>query len=627
MAVCSGCTGGSSTVNHSDTTCIHLTGDGSLGDPLVATQQIDPTGDNENCINCGPSGLRLVIDPDGSNGLSCGPAGLFAASGGSSTCAQKTIFTVATSGPVGFGADLGTQEPFRSCADFLGDGTNDEVAVQAAVDAAAYVVAGVFPLFLEVQMLNGVYVFSNPVDTKSIPIKGIPNGSTSPATLIYNNIIYGGAGNRLFNNNPFAVFGSPGGMRLQHIGINAGGAAALRWVHAGAGGAQAMYLDDVFIQPLGTSGADPGFIVTDNIGVLDFKNVSFSFGTTRFLHSTSTLSATTVYIKDSIIGSAEYAIFRSGANGVGTSLIHDNYFEGALYFEDTVLIHDNDIRCQNASGISAAIHLVGANNFLIRNNLITNSSVHGILIDGPGGDVSDSGSIVGNRINTWGTSAVNTYDGIIVQNNVQYLYIAGNIIQNLGFTPRYHINLSTSTVLEATVHNNRLRRAGTASMTGYFNDVGTRTMVDLGDHIIRKPSNQTVTSSNVLVSDTALFHRAYGVGEIWELEFVVFYDGSTTGDIKFGLSVPTGATFRMGVHALGAGAAADTFDLRSIAYTTGTFDFGAIGAGTVTMAIIKAMVIIAGTGGDITLQWAQQTADATATTVFANSYMKVRQVR
>jgi len=54
--------------------------------------------------------------------------------------------------------------------------------------------------------------------------------------------------------------------------------------------------------------------------------------------------------------------------------------------------------------------------------------------------------------------------------------------------------------------------------------------------------------------------------------------------------------------------------------------YGAAGVGVKTGATISGILITSATGGTFALKWAQGTSDPGATTLFANSYMRLRQI-
>lgn len=130
--------------------------------------------------NCGCSltvsnpdpSLTLTLLGDGSAANQWILSGV-ASGGGGGSCNQKTVYTVATVGTTlsgVFGLDVATPEPFRSCADFIGDGVNDNVAIQAAFDAAAPVSPGT-PAD-KVLLLPGFFRLTATMDLKGVGLSG-----------------------------------------------------------------------------------------------------------------------------------------------------------------------------------------------------------------------------------------------------------------------------------------------------------------------------------------------------------------------------------------------------------------------------------------------------------------------
>lgn len=131
---------------------------------------------------------------------------------------------------------------------------------------------------------------------------------------------------------------------------------------------------------------------------------------------------------------------------------------------------------------------------------------------------------------------------------------------------------------------------------------------------IRKTNTQTVNNSATLVDDSVL-KIPIGKNEVLRFAFTIFYNSNTTADFKFTFVGPSGATGRIAVGArtltdgsIGGGGA---FALAG-AVTCGGLGFEASIVGTVTIANGT-------TPGNVQLQWAQNTADASNTTVLANS--------
>ena len=139
-----------------------------------------------------------------------------------------------------------------------------------------------------------------------------------------------------------------------------------------------------------------------------------------------------------------------------------------------------------------------------------------------------------------------------------------------------------------------------------------------GPHlIVRKPSDESVTSSTALQDDNHLILPVLA-NEVWKLNLEVIYSASTTGDFKFGFTFPTGG--RLDVQMLGLQSA--VVHLGGFSVTTspsGTDNFDGLGSTAHFPLPIWGIYTNGANAGNLTLQWAQQASDATATTVYANS--------
>lgn len=146
----------------------------------------------------------------------------------------------------------------------------------------------------------------------------------------------------------------------------------------------------------------------------------------------------------------------------------------------------------------------------------------------------------------------------------------------------------------------------------------------------RKASDEAVTNSTTFQDDDALLF-AVGANETWVFEFVCFVNGPTAADWKAQLSVPAGVS---------GGAAGTDGPAFSVTDNNGSGSWAAIGGtsfgpftflglgGTTkpTMLLFKGVILNGATAGNVTLQWAQNSANATAVTVMANSYVVATRV-
>jgi len=139
--------------------------------------------------------------------------------------------------------------------------------------------------------------------------------------------------------------------------------------------------------------------------------------------------------------------------------------------------------------------------------------------------------------------------------------------------------------------------------------------------LARKSADETVNNSSTLQNDDHLFF-AIGASEVWFVQAYLLLDSCTTPDIKFGWTGPGCATMTWGFTA------ADN-SLPSWIGTTGTppaplaiggtVNIPGSGAGTITIVSLTGIAAGGGTAGNIQLQWAQNTLNASDTKVRQNS--------
>lgn len=136
-----------------------------------------------------------------------------------------------------------------------------------------------------------------------------------------------------------------------------------------------------------------------------------------------------------------------------------------------------------------------------------------------------------------------------------------------------------------------------------------------------KPSDQSVTSSTVLVNDTALF-AAVVASATYDFMLYLDFEGGTlnASDLKFQLTVPAGAALRaQRIYTTTAGAASVSNTITDGVTTVA----GTNGAGVLQAALMEGSLVVGATQGNLQLQWAQNTSSATATIVHAQSKLRL----
>lgn len=140
------------------------------------------------------------------------------------------------------------------------------------------------------------------------------------------------------------------------------------------------------------------------------------------------------------------------------------------------------------------------------------------------------------------------------------------------------------------------------------------------------PGTGQVNNSTALVNDPTLV-VAVDSGGTYEWECTVFYDSSTTADIKFAWVTPTFSAMRWTGQALATTAAANEGDIKiaTIVTSAASVSFGGIGVATVISIKFEGFITTTA-AGNIQLQFAQQNLDATNTTLRNGSNLKVWRV-
>ena len=131
------------------------------------------------------------------------------------------------------------------------------------------------------------------------------------------------------------------------------------------------------------------------------------------------------------------------------------------------------------------------------------------------------------------------------------------------------------------------------------------------------------------MSDSVLVTALPAAGR-FHFDLTLFYDSSTTADIKVAFTIPAGATIRWGGNgpSVAVAAGVGTGQYGTVIASGGSLPFGGSGVGTANtmMAIARGTVVMGGTAGNLQTQYAQQALDATNTVVREHSRLQVWKV-
>lgn len=141
-----------------------------------------------------------------------------------------------------------------------------------------------------------------------------------------------------------------------------------------------------------------------------------------------------------------------------------------------------------------------------------------------------------------------------------------------------------------------------------------------------KAAAETVNNSGTYQNDNELV-LPVSASATYLLDMFLIYQSANAADITMQWSVPAGATMHWGMLGIDT-ATASTIGSWSAIHRTETEVAAAGSTGTTTpmIATPKGILVVAGTAGNLQLQWAQLVATASNTQVLAGSWMKLTRV-
>lgn len=165
--------------------------------------------------------------------------------------------------------------------------------------------------------------------------------------------------------------------------------------------------------------------------------------------------------------------------------------------------------------------------------------------------------------------------------------------------------------------------------TTAMNLAASSTSLPDSTHFVLKTVDQIVNNSSALINDNALVAPVVANAK-YLVNATVIYSSGTTPDIKFAWVGPAGATFSWTTNALSVGTTGSS-GLVTVANSVigdgGALQAGGAGVPTPRLtANIRGILTVGATAGTLQLRWAQDVADASNTTVKADSFMELRQV-
>lgn len=149
---------------------------------------------------------------------------------------------------------------------------------------------------------------------------------------------------------------------------------------------------------------------------------------------------------------------------------------------------------------------------------------------------------------------------------------------------------------------------------------------EIGGWFARKTGDQQITN-NTLTNDTELVVPVVA-NAVYVVTGLIIYNGLAAAQIKFGWSVPAGATLSWNPGALDSSVTAAFAGIIGRAwYNSGsTPTLGIDGTAQNVVATPNGLLVVGANAGNLQFKWAQATTNATATTVKTDSYLALVRV-
>jgi hypothetical protein len=143
---------------------------------------------------------------------------------------------------------------------------------------------------------------------------------------------------------------------------------------------------------------------------------------------------------------------------------------------------------------------------------------------------------------------------------------------------------------------------------------------------LRKSADETINNVGVDQADDHLTVAVAANSGTYGFRLTFFYSSSTTAKLRCRMNAPALAVGRIGALGLASTAGATAADVVAASVTIESatdLTLGSAGVGVVVMAILEGEVTLGANAGNLTFNWAQNTADPTNTVMYARSRMHV----
>lgn len=169
----------------------------------------------------------------------------------------------------------------------------------------------------------------------------------------------------------------------------------------------------------------------------------------------------------------------------------------------------------------------------------------------------------------------------------------------------------------------------TLTVTGSATIGGDLSVAGIGQWLTaRKTANQSIANSTAQTDDT---HLQFSVvaNAVYAVDGLLLYGADPTIDLKLGFLGPSGATFDWNIAGQDGTQTGTSSPVITDAQSIGSFAFilgGVTNNAKKMSGRLSGLLITSSTAGTFKYTWAQQTSSATATIMYANSFMRLHRI-
>lgn len=144
---------------------------------------------------------------------------------------------------------------------------------------------------------------------------------------------------------------------------------------------------------------------------------------------------------------------------------------------------------------------------------------------------------------------------------------------------------------------------------------------------VRKASDETVNNSSTLQDDNELLLTP-SISHTYLLDGQIFYSTGTTPDLKLAFTFPTGAVLAWSLFGYKFDGSSFESEYRTSTWQAASGTSNAVAGTTATYDVVhvRGILRMSTTAGNLQLQWAQNTANASNTVVKADSWLRLTMV-